>query len=199
MIVNDGVRRPAGFIRRLRFGAGTPYETTFQPVPAEEHRVISRPVARALRSALAMVVEGGTARRIQGSFRSASGQAIAVGGKTGSGDNRVDAVNSSGYRMRSRSLNRTATFVFYVGDRCYGVVTALVDGPAAAHYEFTSALPIEVLRRLAPEISARVEGIPTFQTPDSLYTAAAAGKPTQVAASSGVPRGVSQPPMLEVR
>src|SRR5262249_13954759 len=79
---------------------------------------------------------------------------LVVGGKTGSGDNRIQAVARNGERTSSRATNRTATFVFYVGDRFYGVVTALVFGPSAEHYSFTSALPVEVLRRFAPQISS---------------------------------------------
>jgi hypothetical protein len=47
--------------------------------------------------------------------------------------------------------------VFFVGDRHYGVITASVDGPAAAEYGFTSSLPLAVLRHLAPEIAIRAE------------------------------------------
>jgi hypothetical protein len=38
--------------------------------------------------------------------------------------------------------------------RFYGVVTALVLGPRADRYVFTSALPVEVLRHFAPQISS---------------------------------------------
>jgi membrane peptidoglycan carboxypeptidase len=158
IIVGDGTERPTRFIQKLRFGPGTPYETVFEPTPLEQPRVMSQSVARTLKSALAGVVERGTAHRVEGIFQDASGDTLEVGGKTGSGDNRVDAVTREGYRAHSRAINRTATFAFYVGDRCYGVVTASVSGPAAAGYGFTSALPLEMLRRLAPEISTRLGG-----------------------------------------
>jgi hypothetical protein len=52
----------------------------------------------------------------------------------------------------SRATNRTATFVFYIDDRYYGVVTAYVQGREAEHYKFTSALPVTILKLLAPAI-----------------------------------------------
>jgi hypothetical protein len=55
-----------------------------------------------------------------------------------------------------RAQNRTAAFVFYVGDRFFGVVTAIVPGEQAAAYRFTSALPVEVLKLLAPAVNRRL-------------------------------------------
>jgi membrane peptidoglycan carboxypeptidase len=154
IIVNGGVRKHAGLIESLRFGRGTPYETAFEIKPAEGDRVMSEAVSRALRNTMVGVVERGTARRIDGAFAVNGADTLVVGGKTGSGDNRINAVARNGERTSSRATNRTATFVFYVGDRFYGVVTALVFGPRADRYVFTSALPVEVLRRFAPQISS---------------------------------------------
>jgi hypothetical protein len=53
-------------------------------------------------------------------------------------------------------VNRTAVFAFYIGDRYYGVVTAVVDGPQADQYVFTSALPVQILRMFSPELKSRV-------------------------------------------
>ena len=72
-----------------------------------------------------------------------------MGGKTGSGDNRIESYAAGGRLIGSRPVSRTAAFVFYVGDRYYGVVTASVVGPRSGDYVFTSALPLEVLRRFA--------------------------------------------------
>ena len=52
----------------------------------------------------------------------------------------------------SRATNRTAAFVFYIGDRYFGVITAYVQGREAEHYHFTSALPVTLLKLLAPTI-----------------------------------------------
>jgi hypothetical protein len=53
-------------------------------------------------------------------------------------------------------VSRTATFVFFVGDRYYGVITATVPDAGAKDYRFTSALPLAVLKLLAPEINRRL-------------------------------------------
>jgi hypothetical protein len=54
-------------------------------------------------------------------------------------------------------VSRAATFVFFLGDRFFGVVTAYVTGPEAARYQFTSALPVQVLKSLAPILTPRFE------------------------------------------
>ena len=155
IIVNDGVRRPTSSIEALRFASDTPYHTVFQPAPSTGERVLPMPVARALRRALAEVVESGTARRVAGAFQEAGGKPIVVGGKTGSGDNRFDTFAGRGQLISSRPVSRTAAFAFYIGDRYFGIITASVAGKAAGEYQFTSALPLSVLRLLAPAINAR--------------------------------------------
>jgi hypothetical protein len=100
------------------------------------------------------VVENGTARRIQHAFQDPDGTMIAVGGKTGSGDNRFETFSSDGQLLSARPVSRTASFVFYLGDRWFGVITALVSGPEAADYTFTSSLPLAALKLLAPSLTA---------------------------------------------
>ncbi|HWP58966.1 MAG TPA: transglycosylase domain-containing protein [Candidatus Acidoferrales bacterium] len=147
IILNDGARRPALVVHALRFAEGTPYETVLEAAPKPQERILDAAVARALRAALADVVEQGTARSLKGAFR------MPVGGKTGSGDNRFETFNRFGNVRTSRVVSRTATFVFYIGDRYFGVISAFVDGPQAGRYRFTSALPVSLLRFLAPVIS----------------------------------------------
>jgi membrane peptidoglycan carboxypeptidase len=155
IIANNGVRRPTSSIQGLRFASDTPYHTVFQPAPGSGERVLPVPVARALRQVLAEVVESGTARRVAGAFQEPGGKPIVVGGKTGSGDNRFDTFAGRGRLISSRPVSRTAAFVFYIGDRYFGIVTASVAGKAAGQYQFTSALPLTVLKLLAPQINAR--------------------------------------------
>jgi hypothetical protein len=57
----------------------------------------------------------------------------------------------------SRATNRTAAFVFYIGDRYFGVVTAYVQGREAENYHFTSSLPVTLLRLLAPTLIGKLE------------------------------------------
>jgi hypothetical protein len=59
--------------------------------------------------------------------------------------------------LASMTMNRTATFVFYVGDAYFGVVTAHVDGPQASVYRFTSTLPVTVVKLLAGSLSERFD------------------------------------------
>jgi membrane peptidoglycan carboxypeptidase len=156
IIVNDGVRLPSLRVTQLHFAAGTPYDTVFTPAPEAGERVMDPAVARALRGVLANVVQKGTARRVAGAFVSADGTPVIAGGKTGSGDNRYKTFTRYGGVTSARPVNRTATFVFYVGDRYFGVLTAFVPGRDAGNYEFTSALPLSVLKLAAPAINKRL-------------------------------------------
>lgn len=160
ILVNDGIRRPLHRITRLHFAEGTPYETVFELRTDVGERVMSAEAARTLRTVLAEVVDNGTARRLKGSFVDAQGNPILVGGKTGSGDNRFKTFRRGGGLIASRAVNRTATFAFFISDRYFGVVTAYVPGREAAAYEFTSALPVSILKLAAPAINARLRAGP---------------------------------------
>jgi hypothetical protein len=83
---------------------------------------------------------------------------IPVGGKTGTGDHRYEIYGPGGRLISSRVVNRTATFVFTIGDRFFGTITAFVSGPEAGNYTFTSSLPVQLLKVLAPKILPIVEG-----------------------------------------
>jgi membrane peptidoglycan carboxypeptidase len=152
ILLNDGVRQPTRRLERLAFGEGTPYETRFVPVQHGPHRVLQSEVAAAVRGALLEVVEGGTARRAAGSIRGPEGRPLAIGGKTGTGDHRYKTFGPGGRLLESRVVSRTATFVFTIEKRFYGVVTAHVTGPSAARYGFTSSLPVQMFRVLAPAV-----------------------------------------------
>ncbi len=54
--------------------------------------------------------------------------------------------------VADRAVNRTATFVFIIGDRLFGTVTAFVPGKKAASYKFSSALAVQILKDLAPTL-----------------------------------------------
>jgi membrane peptidoglycan carboxypeptidase len=157
ILVNDGLRRPHTALSNIHFARGTPYETMLEPEVKPGERVLAPEVAGAVRKTMAAVVENGTARRLAGVFRLANGSVITVGGKTGSGDNRIETFNRWGGVTSSRATNRTAAFVFYIGDRYFGVITAYVQGREAENYHFTSALPVTILKQLAPTIIAKID------------------------------------------
>jgi len=150
IILNDGMRLPVVRLNSMKFAEGTPYETHLGLAEDRAERVLAPEVAAALRGALAQVVENGTARRLHGIFQQADGTALSVGGKTGTGDNRILKVTRGGYVISSQALNRTATFVFYLGPNHFGTLTAFVPGRAAEKFQFTSALPVQVLKGMAP-------------------------------------------------
>ena len=54
-------------------------------------------------------------------------------------------------------MNRTATFVFFLGDDHFGTLTAFVPGKAADSFRFTSALPVQVLKGMAPILQSYLQ------------------------------------------
>jgi hypothetical protein len=80
-----------------------------------------------------------------------------VGGKTGTGDNRFGVYGPGGKLLESRAVNRTATFAFFLGERHFGVITAYVPGPLSDKYSFTSALPVQILKTMAPDLLPYVQ------------------------------------------
>jgi len=171
IIMNDGVRQPTVSIERLRFAEGTPYETTLKR-SAESKRVMSPEVAQVARRALTGVVAEGTARRLVGTYKAADGTDLPVGGKTGTGDNRYHHFAAGGGITGSHVVDRTGTFVFFLGDRFYGTVTAYVPGPEAARFSFTSGLAVQLLKVLEPELRPLIDSPPASE-----------GKPVETAAS----------------
>ena len=99
IILNDGVRLPVLRIDTLHFAANTPYETRLINDPDKGVRVMPSEVATALREALSHVVDAGTARRVSGSFTLDNGTPLAMGGKTGTGDNRIESMGGLGGLM----------------------------------------------------------------------------------------------------
>ncbi len=152
ILVNDGVRPPVAPIESLHFAKSTPYETIVRRLPSEGERVMPAEVARAVRVVLRDVVQNGTAGRINQALLLPDGSEIPIGGKTGTGDHRYVTYKARGVVKSSKVVNRSATFVFYIGDKFYGTLTAFVPGPDAAGYEFTSALPVNILRLMLPRL-----------------------------------------------
>lgn len=147
IILNDGMRQPTARIESVDLAEGTPYETHLIRPAEEGERLFPPEVAVALRRALADVVANGTAKRAAGAFVDAQGRSLILGGKTGTGDETF-----GNNPLREKEVGRAAAFAFFIGDRFFGVLTAYVPGETARRYKFTSALPTQVLKVLAPEL-----------------------------------------------
>lgn len=152
IIQNDGVRKLAIKFTEIEIGKGTPYETIATPKPTPGTRVLPEEVAKLVRREMNGVVDEGTAKRAHNSVTLSDGRILPVGGKTGTGDNRLQTFSARGGVTSSEAKSRTATFVFAIDDRFYGCVTAYVMGPDAAQYKFTSALAAQVFKTVAPDI-----------------------------------------------
>ncbi|HEX9705742.1 MAG TPA: transglycosylase domain-containing protein, partial [Gemmatimonadales bacterium] len=156
ILLNDGVRYPVRRVEELHFAAGTPYETLLRPSPLSGERVLSSEIAAVVRATMVAVVARGTARRGAAALRAVDGSRLTIGAKTGTGNNRFTVVGRNGLIIEDRAIDRTATVVFFIGDRFYGTITAFVAGAAADRYAFTSSLPLEILRRLGPTLEALI-------------------------------------------
>ncbi|MEQ1559549.1 MAG: transglycosylase domain-containing protein [Methyloglobulus sp.] len=153
VLVNDGVRLPSIRFDNIHFASATPYETILTKHPEQGQRIFPVEVARAARGALTGVVDGGTASRLRGIYTDSNGKPLAVGGKTGTGDHRKQVWGERGRLLESKFISRAATFVFFLGERFYGVITAYVEGPNAGKYHFTSSLPVQIIKYLKPTLS----------------------------------------------
>ena len=158
ILVNNGVRNPSVRIEDLHFGASTPTETVLTHRLPAGQRVIEPVIAQLIREQLIGVVQNGTGRRAQGGFPMPGGRIIPVGGKTGTGDNRLESFSANGHVIGDKAVSRTATFVFMIGDRFYGTVVAFVPGKKAASYKFTSALAVQIFKDLQPQLRSLVAG-----------------------------------------
>jgi len=157
IILNGGIQYPVARIDELRFASGTPYETLLRRKEFTGQRVLSPEIASVVRGALIDVAERGTAQQIRGAFIRSDGTPIVVGGKTGTGDNRQNTYGRKGQIIESRVINRASVFVFFIGDRFFGTITAYVPGLAAAGYGFTSSLPVQILKMMAPTLNPMIE------------------------------------------
>ncbi len=170
IIVNNGMRLPTVDVQRLDFAVHTPYETDMTMTP-QPQRVLDPAVAETVRQALLAVVAHGTATAVRGVYRTADGSLLPVGGKTGTGDNRLDRFGSGGRLVSQRVVDRTATFAFFLGSRFFGTVTAYVSGTVAARYDFTSALAVHLLKAIRPQLE------PLLKSPPPPLPAAVAAAP----------------------
>jgi hypothetical protein len=148
IIQNMGIKCPDAQIARIRFGENTPYETTLRFDTMQCKRILSVQIARAVRSCMIDVVENGTAIRANKAFNGS----IVVGGKTGTGDHRLRFFNRSGMQTGEKFVERSATFLFLIGDRFFGTITVAVIGPKAGTYDFTSSYPVQLFVTLAPKL-----------------------------------------------
>ncbi len=155
IIVNDGVRLPGVRLTRLHFAESTPYETVVTPEAERGVRVLRSEVAATLRAALTDVVEHGTARRLDGTYVGLDGSKLAVGGKTGTGDDLLERKNG---KVTGIASARSAAFAFFIGDRFFGTITAHVPAEYARKHRFTSALPVQLLKALAPALKPLING-----------------------------------------
>jgi hypothetical protein len=136
------------------------------------------------------VVQEGTAKRAKQAFYKEDGSVIALGGKTGTGDQRFDVYGAGHRLIESRYVNRSATFVFNIGERFFGSMTAYVHGPESAHYDFTSALPVQLLVTLAPSLMPMIEKQETVTVP-GLHVTTAAEKAAAAHATAQLADGVA--------
>ena len=190
ILVNDGVRKPMVSLTRLHFAANTPFDTRLSIKPAKGEQMLPPELTQVVRRALAGVVQNGTASRLAGALKDAAGNPLTIGGKTGTGDHRFQRFGRGGQLLESRVVNRTATFAFYLGDRYFGTLTALVPGEQAGQFVFTSSLTTQILKTLLPKLQPYLYPLPTEPAqPDPVATdkpavvkgPAAASKPTQEA------------------
>jgi hypothetical protein len=143
-------------LQSLQFAQGTPYGTDFIHKAAASVRVLPEEIAQVVHRSLIDVVQGGTGVRLQNGFKQKDNSIIEIGGKTGTGDQRFVSYAADDHLLEFRAVNRSATFVFLIGNRFFGTITAYVHEPYAADYTFTSAMTVQLLKSLIPALQPMV-------------------------------------------
>ena len=173
ILVNDGVSLPEITLSSLSFAHATPYETNLVADRKAGQRLLPAELTRVVRKALEGVIESGTAVRLHDAFRDAQGHPLEVGGKTGTGDHRFDTFDNDGNVITSKPVSRSATLVFFIGDRFFGTMTAVVEGEIAGNYHFTSAVIAQMMKAMAPWLLTPFH--PEASSPSSLQTSRPSG------------------------
>lgn len=192
VIANDGAKLPSITLTRIELAEGTPYHTILKRKRPEAERIFPAEVAHVIKKALANVVQEGTARRLRGAFALDDGTTLPIGGKTGTGDHRLEVYSASGQVLESKVMNRTATFAFFLGPRFFGVMTVFVPGEAAKNYHFTSAIAVQIMKDMEPALRGLVLG---NERPEPSWQELALGFDSEVDTPSGAPpRAGALPP-----
>ncbi|HEV3106714.1 MAG TPA: transglycosylase domain-containing protein [Trinickia sp.] len=153
IVAENGTMLPSHSISTLDFAVGTPYETHFSHVPGGGHAAIAPEVVEVVQRLLHDVVQSGTAKRLAAGLPVGDGRTLDVYGKTGTGDQRFNVYARGARLIESRKVNRTATFVFVIDNRFFGTLTAYVHEPYAARYTYTSAVAVQLLKSLGPDLT----------------------------------------------
>jgi hypothetical protein len=101
------------------------------------------------------VVEEGTARRLTALWAATAMRSNWVARPARA--TTASMHGKGGLRSSSRAVDRTASFVFLLGERHFGTVMVHAHEPYAARYRFTSALAAQVLKSLAPALLPLIE------------------------------------------
>ena len=137
-LANDGVRIAPHVIREIRSSAGT---NSYQPNP-EQHRVISKDTARALRGMLEGVTLNGTAKKAQLDGYTAAG-------KTGTAQ-KIDP--------RTKRYSNTKYVASFVGfapvNNPAVVIIVVIDEPAGSYHGGDVAAPVfrQIAEQILPEM-----------------------------------------------
>lgn len=162
-LANDGVRIAPHLIREIRNGNGV---TTYHPNP-EQHRVIKKETAAALRGMLEGVTLNGTAKKAQLDGYTAAG-------KTGTAQ-KIDP--------RTRTYSATKFVASFVGfapvNNPAVVIIVVIDEPGGAYHGGDVAAP--VFRQIAEQILPEMGVMPDTDFNEPQLVAQAVETPAQVA------------------
>ncbi|MGN4071045.1 transglycosylase domain-containing protein [Burkholderia gladioli] len=197
LIGNGGAQMPTESIARLDFAKDTPYETRFVHAGTPPHQLISPEIAAAVQPMLRDVVANGTGKRLAQGLSFSDGKTLEVYGKTGTGDQRFNVYAPGARLIESRKVNRSATFVFGIGDRFFGVLTANAHEPYAARYEYTSALAVQLLKSLTPALQPLVDAPP--RPIDATTKADKGARPAQLSGNGAGSAGKAVPAMAAAK
>lgn len=146
VIVSGGLKPHQSIINSINFAEGTPYEFNYEKTfKLGNERLLSKEISESVLTAMGNVVDHGTGISLKGKKGIVSARV-----KTGTGDNKkVFKINGT---TKEIPLNRSATSVFNINEKYYGVLVAytIYDGKMEeTKLTFTSSLPNNIVRVLA--------------------------------------------------
>ena len=125
MIANGGKMVPTQTFAELEFAKGAPYEAHFTRAMTPPRTALLPETVDVVHGLLRDVVLGGTEKRLAAGMTFPGEQTLDVYGKTGTGDQRFNVFARGARLIESRKVNRSATFVFVIGDRFFDTLTPM--------------------------------------------------------------------------
>ena len=161
IIMNDGVELPTVKIEKLSFAAEYAVRNRARDHARSAQARLPSEVASTVRRALANVVAEGTGVRFRGAYHDARRRAAGRRRQDRHRRQSLRQLSGNGRQLASsRVVDRTATFVFFLGDATTARSPPMSRVRRLRSYKFTSALAVQLLKSMAPQLQPLIDKTP---------------------------------------